>query len=200
MADRIDPAMIGGSFTRGGGRVVDAGADSPPPLACRVASHLSDSSRIGTWPYFATVIYGIRATSWSLRPYPALSRDQRHRRPTATIRRHCRRRPLAGTRELVALVGVPRFDVPPGRLFTWRDVFDAESVSIRRPRQLLRIASVAGGATTVCHSLQWNRTDQFRRPWWNAPPGRSGVGNHFATGRRVFAPAHDDLAPRGGCR
>jgi hypothetical protein len=93
---------------------------------------------------------------------------------------------LAGTRELVALIGVEHgFDIPSTNdIFTWAVTFlDAEVSGDPAARdRLSRMASVAGGGNDIVF-LPYNApiSPNFGGLWWNAPArSQSGWGINFA--------------------
>jgi predicted dienelactone hydrolase len=200
--ERVDPARIGGFGASMGGEslLLMAGAGLTKTLGQAWAPVTSDPrlrAAVGYVPYFGQPLLpsfgrdqqGLDGVTL---PYLAISGTADTTAPIALTLQGMNR--LAGTRELVALVGVPHgFDVAStADIFTWTLTFlDAEARgNAAAVGQLSQMASVAGGGEDVV-VLAYNAPapPNYGGLWWNAPPeSESGWGINLAhQGDTIFA-------------
>jgi len=192
--DRVDPARIGGFGASMGGESVMlmAGAGLTKTFGQSWSQVTNDprlKAAVGYVPYFGQPIlpafgrdqHGLDGIAL---PYLAISGTSDTLAPIALTLQGMNR--LAGTRELVALIGVEHgFDIPSTNdIFTWAVTFlDAEVSGDPAARdRLSRMASVAGGGNDIVF-LPYNApiSPNFGGLWWNAPArSQSGWGINFA--------------------
>jgi len=200
--ERIDPARIGGFGASMGGESVMlmAGAGLTKTFGQSWAQVTNDSrlkAAVGYVPYFGqpglpAFGRGGHGLDGITLPYLAISGTSDTSAPILQTLEGMNR--LAGTRELVALVGVKHgFDIPStDDIFTWTLTFlDAEVRDNPAARdRLTRMTSVAGGGNDIV-ILPYNAPapPNYGGLWWNAPAGsESGWGITFAhQGDIVFA-------------
>jgi predicted dienelactone hydrolase len=200
--DRIDPAMIGGFGASLGGEsmLLMAGAGLTTSIGLSWSPVTNDprlKAAVGYVPYFGQPLFpafgrdqhGLDGVAL---PYLAISGTADTTAPIALALQGVGQ--LAGTRELVALVGVTHgFDVPStADIFTWSVTFlDAEIRGDPVARdKLLRMASVAGGGDDrVLIPYNGAAPANFGGLWWNAPAGsEAGWGINIAhQGNVIFA-------------
>ncbi len=180
--DRIDPTMIGGFGASLGGEsmLLLAGAGLTTSVGLSWSTVMQDQrlkAAVGYVPYFGQPIFpafgrdqhGLDGVTL---PYLAISGTNDTTAPIANALQGMGR--LAGTRELVALVGVTHgFDIASTNdIFTWAVTFlDAEVRGDPLARAKLQaMASVAGGGDDRV-VVPWNGAapNNFGGLWWNAP-------------------------------
>jgi dienelactone hydrolase len=192
--DRVDPARIGGFGASMGGEsmMLMAGAGLTKTFG-QSWSQVTHDPRLkaaaGYVPYFGqpglpAFGRGGHGLDGITLPYLAISGTADTTAPILQTLEGMNR--LAGTRELVALVGVKHgFDIPStDDIFTWTVTFlDAEVRGDPAARdRLSRMTSVAGGGNDIV-VLPYNAPapPNFGGLWWNAPAGsESGWGLTFA--------------------
>ncbi len=200
--DRVDPARIGGFGASMGGESVMlmAGAGLTKTFGQSWSQVTLDPrlrAAVGYVPYFGqpglpAFGRGGHGLDGITLPYLAISGTADTTAPILQTLEGMNR--LAGTRELVALVGVKHgFDIPStGDIFTWTLTFlDAEVRGDPAARaKLSQMASVAGGGDDRV-ILPYNAPvpANFSGLWWNAPAGsEAGWGINFAhQGDIIFA-------------
>jgi dienelactone hydrolase len=200
--DRVDPARIGGFGASMGGESVMlmAGAGLTKTFGQSWSQVTNDprlKAAVGYVPYFGQPIFpafgrGQHGLDGVALPYLAISGTSDTLAPLVPTLQGMNQ--LAGTREMVALVGVKHgFDIPSTNdIFTWTVTFlDAEVRGDPAARaRLTQMANVAGGGDDVV-ILPYNALSppNFGGLWWNAPAGSEpGWGLAFAhQGDTLFA-------------
>jgi predicted dienelactone hydrolase len=200
--DHIDPARIGGFGASLGGEslMLMGGAGLTTSLGFSWTQVEHDprlKAAVGYVPFFGQPFYpafgrdqhGLDNVTL---PYLAISGTADTIAPIASTIQGLNQ--VAGTRELVELVGVTHgFDVPSTNdIFTWTLTFlDAQvKGDAAASAQLAQMASVAGGGDDqVVIPYNGPPAPNYGGLWWNAPPGsEAGWGINLAhQGNVIFA-------------
>jgi predicted dienelactone hydrolase len=200
--DHVDPNRIGGFGASLGGEALmlmaGAGLTSSAGLSwTQVDNDARLKAAVGYVPYFGQPIFpafgrdqnGLNGVTL---PYLAISGTADTIAPIELTQQGLEH--IAGTRELVELVGVTHgFDVPSTNdIFTWTLTFLDAQVrgDALASAQLAQMASVAGGGDDhVVIPYNGSPATNYGGLWWNAPAGsEAGWGINFAhQGDVIFA-------------
>jgi predicted dienelactone hydrolase len=200
--DHIDPAQIGGFGASLGGEamLLMAGAGLTKSFGLSWSTVIKDArlrAAVGYVPYFGQPFLpafgrGEHGLDDITLPFLAISGTADTTAPIVTTQEGMNR--LAGTRELVTLVGVNHgFDVASTNdIYTWTLTFlDSEVRGDPAARgRLLSMTSVAGGGDDhVVIAYNGPASPNYGGLWWNAPAGsESGWGLNVAhQGDVIFA-------------
>ena len=200
--DHIDPNRIGGFGASLGGEAMmlmaGAGLTSSAGLSwTQIDSDARLKAAVGYVPYFGQPIFPAFGRDQNglnniTLPYLAISGTADTIAPIELTQQGLEH--IAGTRELVELVGVTHgFDVPSTNdIFTWALTFLDAQVrgDALASAQLAQMASVAGGGDDhVVIPYNGSPATNYGGLWWNAPAGsEAGWGINFAhQGDVIFA-------------